>query len=271
MAKPTSVPRWADTPTTLRTEPPEGQKDTGFAANSKLPAQYFNWLIGIAGDWLTWLNTRLFDEYTLPSVGNDVFLYGVTDEGLHIKDGAGSPAYSWLMCADPDGTNSVYAQMATTINWHDKYSCMAERGSELTFADGDEIVWDNTPAASHDPSGMLGVDGKTFNIPADGDDSIWHVAVNVVWKSGGTPATYRAVELWYVGPTYTPYRLVGLAHQSYTVSGGTPSSSFCGILGGSDAVPHPVEAGSQYRVKVFENETGSAYLTEARVTWTRIS
>lgn len=55
MAHPTTVLRWADTPTTLRTEPSEPTKNTGFSVNGKLPAQFFNWISGVTGDWITWL------------------------------------------------------------------------------------------------------------------------------------------------------------------------------------------------------------------------
>jgi len=57
MAKPSDVPHWADSPTTLRTEPAEGVKDAGFSVLTKLPAQYFNWLIGTICDWLVWITS----------------------------------------------------------------------------------------------------------------------------------------------------------------------------------------------------------------------
>ncbi|HEY6009210.1 MAG TPA: hypothetical protein VIU40_12870 [Geobacteraceae bacterium] len=61
MTIPASLPRWADNPTTLRTEPAEATKDTGFAVNTKLPAQFFNWLHGLTYDWIKW-----FSEYNAP-------------------------------------------------------------------------------------------------------------------------------------------------------------------------------------------------------------
>lgn len=89
MTKPTGSLHWADSPTTLRTEPAEATKSTGLAVNAKLAAQYFNYIAGVCGDWITWLNTRIFDAYTIPSMGADCRLIGDPDEGLRIRDAAG--------------------------------------------------------------------------------------------------------------------------------------------------------------------------------------
>lgn len=55
MSHPATMPHWADTPTTLRTEPPSALQDAGHAVGDRLPAQYLNWLFGVICDWLDWL------------------------------------------------------------------------------------------------------------------------------------------------------------------------------------------------------------------------
>ena len=72
MAKPTSVPRWANSPTTLRTEPSETTKDAGFAVLAKLPAQYFNWLLGLICDWLVWITSYVSFDAAVVSVTGSV-------------------------------------------------------------------------------------------------------------------------------------------------------------------------------------------------------
>jgi hypothetical protein len=67
MTKPIAVPRLASSPTTLRTEPPESLKDSGFAVAAKLPAQYFNWLVGLTGDWLAHLDLVVGEVIADPS------------------------------------------------------------------------------------------------------------------------------------------------------------------------------------------------------------
>jgi hypothetical protein len=89
MTKPTGALHWADSPTTLRTEPAEGVKNAGFSVLTKLPAQYFNYIAGVCGDWITWLNLRLFDAYTLPTYGSDCRITGDPDEGMKVRNAAG--------------------------------------------------------------------------------------------------------------------------------------------------------------------------------------
>lgn len=58
MAKPTTLPRWADTvsadPTKLN-EPPDAKKDIGWLVSEKPPAQWFNWLFWTVWQWCLWL------------------------------------------------------------------------------------------------------------------------------------------------------------------------------------------------------------------------
>src|SRR5260221_10162312 len=54
MAKPSSLPRWADSGGAI-TEPSSGKKDVGWVAE-KPPYQYFNWLLNLIYTWLLWLD-----------------------------------------------------------------------------------------------------------------------------------------------------------------------------------------------------------------------
>lgn len=53
MAKPTSIFHWATTGT--RTAPSSGKQDSGWAFGEQIMSSNLNWLVGIAGDWITWL------------------------------------------------------------------------------------------------------------------------------------------------------------------------------------------------------------------------
>lgn len=103
MAHPTTTLRWANSPTTLRTEPPEGTKDTGFAVNAKLPAQYFNWLSGIAGDWITWL-------YSIVHSGSDFSFFPVAGSLYDLGNGAKRwvTTYTEFLNASKDVTAGTY-------------------------------------------------------------------------------------------------------------------------------------------------------------------
>jgi len=58
MAKPTDLPRWADTvaadPTKVN-EPPNAKKDVGWVTAEKPPAQWLNWLAFTIYTWVIWL------------------------------------------------------------------------------------------------------------------------------------------------------------------------------------------------------------------------
>ena len=62
--KPTKVPRWNDTGGN-RTEPLEAEKDAGWAVDAQPPSSYFNWLQFYTGDWLRWIDERIFDGTTV--------------------------------------------------------------------------------------------------------------------------------------------------------------------------------------------------------------
>lgn len=49
MTIPNKIPRWATSG--LITEPSEGQKDTGWPAGYRVPAEWLNWLQKLTGDW----------------------------------------------------------------------------------------------------------------------------------------------------------------------------------------------------------------------------
>lgn len=58
MAKPTTIPRWADTvagDVTKLNEPPNGKKDVGWLVAEKPPAQWLNWLFYWLYLWVVWL------------------------------------------------------------------------------------------------------------------------------------------------------------------------------------------------------------------------
>src|SRR5262245_2597470 len=75
MSRPTTLPRFATVPTggyPGRVEPNSGKKDTGFDDGEEPPAGEHNWLFGIIGDWITYLNdtlSALVHNWTLVDVG----------------------------------------------------------------------------------------------------------------------------------------------------------------------------------------------------------
>jgi len=61
--KPIAAPRWADNGGD-RVEPTSGKKDIGWIFEEAPPYSVMNWLQGVAGDWLLWVDERLDDGAT---------------------------------------------------------------------------------------------------------------------------------------------------------------------------------------------------------------
>ena len=58
--KPTErIPDWASGGT--RTDPGAGKEASGWAVSERPPAQWWNWILGAIGDWLTWSETSIDD------------------------------------------------------------------------------------------------------------------------------------------------------------------------------------------------------------------
>lgn len=254
MAKPASTFNWADTPTTLRTDPPAGLKNTGFSVLTKLPAQYFNHLLGVCGDWLLWLNTRLFDGYTIPTDGVDCRL--VADAtALRVKTAAG--AYRAFACGDPDES---FLGMVPTVNWHNKNSCCLVVTVPQALSSTDPISW---PFVPHDPSGMLDSVGEIVITPGIAD-AVWFLIVNVDFAAG-TAGTMRWIGV-YKNADANP--ITGLSGSVGMVAGIDMTVSCGGIIGGDG---DPLFVGDTLTVKIAHNDgLGTINVNMARFSLIRI-
>lgn len=84
MAKPSSLPRWADVGGDI-VEPTSGKKDKGWEGAERPAGQYFNWLLNLIYQWLLWIS----------GVAAAVRVsYGV-------EDGAGSFGTTWTISTSP--------------------------------------------------------------------------------------------------------------------------------------------------------------------------
>lgn len=76
MAKPASVPRWANVGAAV-VEPSSGKKDVGWVAGERPPAQYQNWLQLWTYNWCEWLNSTMESE-AFTWTGAHIFSAAVT-------------------------------------------------------------------------------------------------------------------------------------------------------------------------------------------------
>lgn len=204
MAKPTDVLHWADSPTTLREEPSEPTKSAGFSVLTKLPAQFFNYLIGVLADWITWISTRIFDAYTLATVGEDCLLYGDATTGLTVRNAAGTTLP--VICADPTNTpglveavttNYLFKHIDAFIAYWEDYG-----GSPLAIATANKTY---LPFASYTPS--IAAQQITPNSDTLEFDNIgiYHVDVEVRWANGPAAPYARSIIIDVGGTEYTSF------------------------------------------------------------------
>jgi hypothetical protein len=267
MSKPTALLHWADSPITLRTEPSEPTKNAGFSVLRKLPAQYFNWLFGVTGDIWTWLNVRLFDAYTLASLGNpDVRLYGDDIQGLQVKKASGAfhnvlcdelIADGTAECADPDLAFGPNTPMVPNLNWHGKNTCVAAVTTSQAKANGEYITWGFT---AHDPSGILDISGsQKFTIPTgSATTALWEICLTAAFTN------HDNVEVDLIKNASS-----GVKGMLGTALGldGTQAVTITGIVGGAG---DPLTAGDYFRFKISCG-VGGVTLLEARTTFKRIA
>jgi hypothetical protein len=86
--KPTKIPRWADTSANI-IEPPEVKKDQGWLFEEIPPSAFENWRTKLTGEWMKWLNERLFDgaskdELVLKSPGNATEAIRITNTEVRL-------------------------------------------------------------------------------------------------------------------------------------------------------------------------------------------
>lgn len=112
MAKPASLPRWADVSGDI-VEPTSGKKDVGWVADEEPPAQYFNWLLNLTYQWLEYVDGNSFE-------GNFTFEDDLQVDGDANVDGtltAGSINLEAInLLEDPgNGTNKIVLQAPSAL------------------------------------------------------------------------------------------------------------------------------------------------------------
>lgn len=75
MPQPSTEPRW-NTDATNRTDPPSGQKDTGWTPNQVPPSSYFNWWMNLVYEWVLYLKNLASEAFTWTAA--HIFTSGIT-------------------------------------------------------------------------------------------------------------------------------------------------------------------------------------------------
>jgi hypothetical protein len=145
MARPSTLLRWANAVSGSfpgRLEPNDGKKDVGFDDGEAPPAGHHNWLWGIAGDWVTYLDeqaTRLltaalvgaanvFTQSQTIDIANDPSVPLITTSKT-AHDYTTNPTNGWKLILDPPmdstrrlrffaGANDSSGAFALTQNAH---------------------------------------------------------------------------------------------------------------------------------------------------------
>jgi hypothetical protein len=132
--RPTDIPEWCRTGTA--TEPPEGKKDTGWVVSEKPPAEWFNWLMKIAGDWLTWYAALINYSVGLLRIKHPTLTSGV-GVGLWLSGGNGGSGGSFAggNLTLSGGTGSGGSSDGNIISSHPHYFQNGDTGLDY-YAEG---------------------------------------------------------------------------------------------------------------------------------------
>lgn len=147
MAKPPVKPRWASTVTADPNryfEPPASKKDVGWDVGERPPAQYDNWLSGVTGDWIDWLDAYESTAHTWtatqtfnPATAAPGIVLGYNSATAGANE---TPALSFVAGAN---TMSVVDRLGIPSKRHITREYMWWGKPNLTFvssADTDELI-----------------------------------------------------------------------------------------------------------------------------------
>lgn len=196
MPAPSEIPNWATT-TANRAKPTSGAISSGFALGTRPPARWVNWLLGMTGDWLGWLNSatnRLVPKYYLiDTVGTTTWTRPaglVWCEGILIAGGraglnggastGGDGGYAGMVVPFLLHFNTLLTNPSITIGaggvgggsgtQHGGHSYITDTGSTIVFAEGG-----SEPVAPADVATRNG-------------DAAWFAANRVKGGTGGSAA-----------------------------------------------------------------------------------
>jgi hypothetical protein len=249
MAKPSSLPRWADTVTgdTSRVvNPPNAKKDVGWAVGERPAAQYMNWLLNNVYDWLKWLDDN---------IGTDIAATAWHWTADHQWDGDAlwnTPAADWTVYPD--------ATFKGDVSTDETYHFGGSRYRVIGCADGYEV------GSAGDWVGELGGVKATVGnpggwvIPIPVDDG-FKISVSVRVKH--STATGSSI-------TATVYRQDGDASTQNVVGSGANSAASSATQTINVITNHNVVAGNQYMLAIGGTaDVMDRYLYDVTVTYSR--
>ena len=150
--KPIRVPEW-NTGGSNRTEPPAGNKTSGWALNEEPPSSWFNWLQYYTGAWLFWLDERMAD--------------GAQEEDLNIsalQPDASGPGGTLALAAGDGNTSGLGGFVSITAG-----NGAANQGGDVVLTAGTGDSNKGGDVFAYGGTGSAGAGGRCEISAGDGD------------------------------------------------------------------------------------------------------
>lgn len=189
MAKPTLKPRWASTVTgdpTRYVEPPTVKKDIGWDVGERPPSQYENWLRGVTGDWIDWLDT--FESTPHTWTATQTFTPSTAAPGIVL-------GYNSLTDSADETPSLAFVAGTTTQSVVDRLGAPSQR--HITR----EYMWWGAPS-------ITTVGAADTDAPLTGETRLWqrHSGAGPAGSPNQFQVQVKLPEAGFPSPTFNGYR-----------------------------------------------------------------
>lgn len=168
MAKPTNLPRWANSGAAL-VEPSSGTKDVGHVVGARPPAQYENWRTELVYEWILWIDPLLTSAGGLSALVNQHITVSGTGRFKHgdmtrtVPAVLGNPISNHTLVSDPP-QGCYYQSSAAGDLWVGIPMLGGERIKSVTLITQGDSAADCTVVIDHVPATGAGTQIGTVTI-----------------------------------------------------------------------------------------------------------
>lgn len=191
--KPSTFLDWTDGSASYVTEPPSGQKTTGWTDGQRPPYQYMNWLFWLSDQWIQYLDD-VSGGWPSSFVTDESELITALADALSAGGGVISVRQNLTLTADrvlPPNTVLIGRQGLTTITF------AASGDPKLDMEDRCEVrnLFFESLKTSGDLVRMLGDSGRVINCEFDVEPADALVCVSVTGDANGIrDSVFRGVQ-----------------------------------------------------------------------------
>lgn len=278
-AKPTSIARWADVGGDI-VEPNSGKKDVGWVADERPPAQYFNWIQNLGGQWQAYLDDGdLVGDHTIDgdldlinsgnlNVAGDADVTGTLTAGslalatLTLDNGgvvvtvsppAGMGSYTiTLPTALPSKKSAIRSDSSGNLTFENEFTIHMNPGPYVDPGDAD---WTAGTGSNIGRIGQTGSSGPNVKVGIPGLQEGWRMLGFTIYTFATTANSNTEVHLETRDKTnfFDSFSSVGSTSVENTHGSGNSTVSGSVVFG----TPYVITAAEDFAFQVTATGAGS--------------